>query len=128
VSTDEQYEALLDGSPAWDTHLRVVSPKVWQRLVLMRDQGCVLKGQGPCEEPYEAHHLLTQQQLRKRGLSDVAYDVRNGMGLCNRHHRRHTRAVERIPFAVLPERAHEFAAELGLGWLLDRYYPKEAAA
>lgn len=120
--------ALLDGTPLnWDEKLRVVSPKVWQRLVLMRDNGCVLKDE-TCEEPYEAHHILTQQQLRKRGFSDVSYDVRNGMGLCNRHHRRHTRALERVPFERVPDRAHEFAAELGLGWLIDRYYPRAEAA
>jgi hypothetical protein len=128
VSVEDQYLALLDGTPSWDEHLRVVSPKVWQRLVLMRDNGCVLKGQGPCDGDFEAHHIITQQQLRKRGLSDIAWDVRNGMGLCYRHHRRHTNATERVPYTALPERAHEFAAELGLGWLLDRFYPKEAAA
>lgn len=128
MSVEDQYQGLLDGAPLWDEHLRVVTPKVWQRLVLMRDKGCVLEGHGRCEPPYEAHHILTQQQLRKRGLSDFAWDVRNGLGLCNRHHRRHTRAVERVPYSVLPERAFVFAEEMGLGWLLDRYYPKEKAA
>lgn len=130
MSEDDLYMALLDETPlSWDTHLRVVSPKVWQRLVLMRD-GCVLKGvrDDRCEGDLQAHHVITQQQLRKRGLSDVAWDVRNGMGLCERHHRRHTNATERIPYELVSAGTHEFAAELELGWLIDRYYPRTEAA
>lgn len=128
--SEEGYNALLDGTPLWDEHLRVVSPKSWQRLVAARDRHCVMHGPDSevCEEPFAAHHLITQQQLRNRHLSDFAWDVRNGMWLCYRAHRRHHSGHERIPYELIPARAHEFAEELGLAWILDRFYPKEEAA
>jgi hypothetical protein len=107
-------------------------PKMWKFLVLRRDGRCQMEGVGrvECDGDLEAHHLVTQQQLRKIHASEEQrWDVRNGMALCERHHRRHTRALERVPFDVLRSEALEFAREIGLGWILEKYYPvtREAA-
>lgn len=144
MSTDEQYLALLDGMPSWDEHLRVVSPKVWQRLVLMRD-GCFLHGKqsarnaelhafgdplaGPteCELPLQGAHLISQQALRKNALSEFAWDVRVGVGACYRAHRRHDNWVERWPYELLPARLHELAEEIGMTWWVEKHYRKAAA-
>lgn len=85
---------------------------------------CAVPG---CDDPnLEAHHVITQQQLRRHGYGDKLWDPRNGMALCTFHHTRHTLARERIPFELIPPAAVEFATELGLDWLLDRYYPRAA--
>lgn len=79
-----------------------------------------------CEGPLEAHHVITQQQLRDEGRHDLLWDWRNGMALCELAHRRHTRAVERVPRRVVPTRAMAFAREHGLEYLIDRYYTQES--
>jgi hypothetical protein len=102
---------------------------MWKWLVLRRDGGCVMEPYGGCEGDLEAHHILTQQQLRRiKATDEQMWDVRNGMALCERHHRRHTRALARVPFSLLSPEALEFAEECRLAWVLDRYYPKEREA
>lgn len=71
----------------------------------------------------EGHHLLPQRDLKRHGYADRLWDERNGMGLCELHHHRHERYVQRVPRDLLSESAYEFADELGLGWLIDREYP-----
>lgn len=78
-----------------------------------------------CVGPVQGHHVITQQSLRKRGLDDRLWDVRNGVGVCERAHARHTKAVQRIPYDRLPQAAIDFAVEAGLDWQLERYYPRE---
>jgi hypothetical protein len=103
-------------------------PADWKQAVLR--EGC--RYHRPridiCLGPLQAHHVITQQQLRKRGLIHLRWDVRNGMALCERAHSRHTTAVERIPYSLLSPENIAFAEENGLGWLLDRYYPRTEAA
>ena len=76
-----------------------------------------------CEGRLEAHHVIAAQKLRRIGREDLTTDPRNGMPLCERHHRRHTLGYAAIPFEFLPEEAVEFAEELGLRWWLVRRYP-----
>lgn len=100
----------------------IVTPGEWWSRVI--STGCLMHDDPvDCAGLLQAHHIITQQALKKRGLHGRLWDVRNGMCLCEQSHRRHTLAVERIPFDRLPERAVAFATELGLDWMLERYYP-----
>lgn len=76
----------------------------------------------------EAHHVVPAQTLRREHLDAHLYDERNGLSLCQYHHQRHENGTQRIPRAVLPAAAFEFAAELGLDWLIDRMYPETGVA
>lgn len=72
----------------------------------------------------QAHHVLSQQQLRAHGLEHLLWAQDNGVPACEEPcHRRHTSAVRRIPRAALPRAAIEFAAENDLMYLIERYYP-----
>lgn len=98
----------------------------WKRRVIDRDATCVLWHD--CEGDLQAHHVVTQQHLRKRGLSRHAWDRRIGLTVCERGHRRHHSALERIPFNVLPSEVVSFVTELGLDWYLERFYDQAGAA
>lgn len=91
----------------------------WKRRVCIR--GCVME-HFHCGD-LQAHHILTQQQLRKHGLKHLLWDTRNGLPLCDRAHDRHHSAHERIPRDLLPAGALQFAEEVGLMHLIERYYP-----
>lgn len=97
-----------------------------------------------CKESYrrhemQGHHVIEKERLKKylaektRGLALAAeeiekmlnallWDVRDGVAVCVTCHRRHTDGVLRLPRACLPATAFEFADEVGLGYVLDRYY------
>lgn len=66
----------------------------------------------------------TRDPVEQRAL--IA-DERNLIWLCMPCHFRHENAFRRVPFAVLPQEALDFADEVGLSHLIDRYYPREAA-
>jgi hypothetical protein len=101
----------------------IVEPYEWKRRVCLN--GCQIHDDPTdCSGPVEGHHLISRQSLRKRGLSYLDWDTRNGFAACQRAHRRHTGAVERIPYEKIPEAALEFAREAGLEWQLDRFYPR----
>ena len=80
-----------------------------------------------CELPVQACHLIPKQALRRHGHGDKLWDVRNGIGACYRAHRRSDAGLERFPRAKVPAAAWEFAAEIGLTWMLEALYPAEAA-
>ncbi len=95
----------------------------WKRRVTA--QGCqVHTHPGDCEMPLQAHHVITQQQLRRHGLEAHVIDTDIGMGTCYRAHRMHHNRTLPIPYELIPDAAIRFAFEHGLDWLLDRYYPK----
>lgn len=75
-----------------------------------------------CEFPLQAHHVVTQQQLRKAGRHDLLWDPANGMTICEGAHAKHTKASRRIPLSRVPARARRFAAEHGFAHVLARYY------
>lgn len=105
----------------------VLEPLAWKRVVTLG--GCIVHDDpADCVDPLEGHHVISQQALRKRGLHDFLWDVRNGVGVCGRAHRRHDLATERIPREKLPPCVWEFAAEHGLTWYLERFYPERIAA
>lgn len=86
---------------------------------------CAMDGLGECDSVMEAHHVITQQALRKRGFADLIWDTWNGLCLCCRHHARHTKAVQRVSYDKLSPKNVAFADALDLGWMLERYYPKQ---
>lgn len=101
----------------------IVEPFEWKRRVCLN--GCqVHDNPEDCSGPIEGHHVITRQSLRKRGLSYLDWDTRNSLACCQRAHRRHTGAVERISYERLPAAAIEFAKEVDLDWQLDRFYPR----
>lgn len=77
-----------------------------------------------CEFPLQAHHVITQQQLKRRKLHHLLWDTDNGVPVCERAHRRHTLAVERISRDLLPAGALAFAERNELTHVLERSYPK----
>lgn len=94
------------------------------------------EGLGPCvvctelgieAPPYymDAHHCIPAQALRRRGYTAEQADKRNRISLCRWHHERHHSRTNPVPRRLLPDSVFEFAAELGLGYLVDRYYPEE---
>lgn len=96
------------------------SPIEWKRRVCLH--GCALDSRD-CEGYLQAHHVITQQQLRRAQLGHLIWETRNGLCLCERHHRRHTNATERIPREKLRPATIHWAQTHGLGYLIDRYYP-----
>lgn len=98
-------------------------PFVWWESVMGAAKGrCAVTG----ERADECHHVVTRQQLRRRGLGHLVWDERNGLAVSHDVHRRHTLAVERIPRRCLRPENLEFADEHGLGYLVERYYPEAA--
>jgi hypothetical protein len=91
--------------------------------VLALDAGCVAESpDSECEGDLQAHHGLTQQQLRKHGLEEYLWDPRVGTAVCERHHRRHHNRREPIRLAALPMRVLTFAGTFDLMHVLERYY------
>lgn len=77
-----------------------------------------------CEGDFHAHHVISQQQLRHAGRDDLMWDWRNGATVCDLAHRRHHRAIQRIPMVKLPPRCIAFAAEHGFTDILNRFYTR----
>lgn len=71
----------------------------------------------------QGHHVIYAQHLKREGLRGFLWDLRNQLSLCAVCHARHHQAVARVPRDLLTVNNHEFAAELGLSWLLRREYP-----
>lgn len=76
------------------------------------------------------HHVIAQQDLRRLTrdrveLRGLLTDPRNLLGLCVTCHDRHTLAFARLSFSLLSQDALDFAHEIGLSHLLDRYYTKD---
>ncbi len=103
----------------------------FKTVVIALDQGCICgmwrgpvtrDASSPCEGELHAHHVITQQQLRKAGLDEYLWDAANGAAVCERHHRRHHNRNEPISEMALPRRCLDFIAALDLSYLLDRYY------
>jgi hypothetical protein len=96
----------------------------FKRAVLAMDGGECQAHAYPtdCEDGIEAHHVITQQELRHAGRHDLLWDPRNGMTVCGLAHRRHTAAVQRIPRDRLPRRCLGFAVVHGFERIVDRFY------
>jgi hypothetical protein len=75
----------------------------------------------------EGHHVIAKRHLKARGLHAHLWDTRNGLALCVYHHDRHERWMQRVPYELVPYDAFEFAAELGLDWMIPDDYPRGAS-
>lgn len=75
-----------------------------------------------CEGDLQAHHVITQQQLRDAGRHDLLWDPADGATVCELAHRRHHSGSLRISRERLPRRAVRFAEMHGLTYLLERFY------
>lgn len=83
----------------------------------------------------EAHHVTAQETIKRFVASlklaprdaavrrsELLWDIRNGLAVCQRDHDLHTRARVRLPRALVTEEHREFAREVRAEHLLDRYY------
>lgn len=96
--------------------------------VLAVDQRCLVHDNpDDCSGDLQAHHVITQQQLRKAGRDDLRWSPKNGMAICDRAHDRHHSAHERIPLARVPARCIAFAEQHGFDLVLARYYATDEA-
>jgi hypothetical protein len=80
----------------------------------------------------QRHHVLSRQALKKlaRDATErrrLIEDERNLVWVCVPCHMRHENAFRRLSFSVLPQEALDFAEEVGLMHLIDRFYPREEA-
>lgn len=93
--------------------------------VLATDGRCIVHDDpADCDGDFQAHHVVTKQQLRHAGRLDLLWDPRNGATVCETAHRRHTRGIQRIPLSRLPARCVAFALEHGFADVLARYYAR----
>lgn len=95
----------------------------WKTRVLASGGCAVHDDPMCCEFPMRAHHVVTQQSLRKHGLKVLRWETDNGLPVCEGAHRRHHSGLLRIPRERLPAAAIRFAENAGLGYLIERYYP-----
>lgn len=106
---------------------------MWRESVLRSAQSPLRSTQDP--EGWlrvEAHHCITQQQLRRRardlGLEPhvLLWDARVGVAVTERRHARHHARSEPILRAELPASVFVFAEEYDLMAYVDRVYPSPA--
>jgi hypothetical protein len=91
---------------------------------------CFFAGDGPCDGRLIRAHLIPQQLLKRehaprRYLADPRGWVLvcgGPMGLSGHHGMFDMSRTVRVPRWKLPAEVEEMAAELGLGWWLDRTY------
>jgi hypothetical protein len=79
----------------------------------------------------EAHHAIPKASLRDLfpDRPELVWDVRNAVLLCRLtcHGRHHVR-FEPLARDKLPRDVFDFAAELGITWLLEKLYPEAEVA
>lgn len=124
VSVDEQYQALLDGTPLWDAKLRDPKPvRIRGKLPSVAELG------GRCACCGDTAHVERMHLLRGAYKEDDLDLVMLGcgdFGQC-RVHPRHTREDKRaagaeIRAAMRPESVAKIVARRGVDWL-EREYP-----
>lgn len=79
----------------------------------------------------QRHHVISRQALKRltkdpKERARLINDERNLVWVCVPCHMRHENAFRRLPLSSLPQSALDFATEVGLAHLIDRYYTKEA--
>lgn len=67
--------------------------------------------------------MVSQEALKRRGFGAFLWDVRNKLDVCTFRHEQHTSTYRRISADVLPDAAWAFAADVGLLWWVERFYP-----
>lgn len=112
-----------------------LSPSDW-RVAVATDAGlrCSLTGtraeHGPFDPAFHAHHFISKEHLRARGLREFVWDRRNGLFLLAALHMDDEAGQPLILRGHVPDRAWGFADDvdnaLGSGWAtmrLEREYP-----
>lgn len=95
----------------------------WKLTVLERDQGCYHTNPAECEPPFEAHHVVPQQKLRRDGRTEALWNPLSGMGVCRKHHWQHHHRTRPILLDEIPPVVVAFFREAGYSWYLDKHYP-----
>lgn len=118
--------------PASEFELVSIAREAW--AVATRRGGCVMCRDAPVSDAVrrihgadlrirEGHHVLRQEVLKREGHEMLLWDHDNGMCLCHYHHRRHTKAIQRVPWRLVPAKSVRFAERLNLRHILEREYP-----
>lgn len=99
----------------------------------------------PCDGRLEKAHIIRQQTIRREvwnkrpelrkelgglnGAGLLIWDERAWRPACHKHHTELDQArTLRIPRSAIPVETEAFAEQYGLGWWLDRTYPREGEA
>ena len=91
----------------------------WRAEVMAASQGrSVVSG----ERADDAHHLITEQRLRKDGRLDLITHPMMGVALTRAEHAAHHAAMPRLALSSLPAGKVAWVREQGYGGSLDRYY------
>ncbi len=76
-----------------------------------------------CDGEMQAMHVVPKQTLKRRGLRHLIWDPVNAVNGCERVHRRHDLAVEKIPRSALPGRCVHWAERHGVLDALQARWP-----
>lgn len=103
-----------------------LSPAEWREQVYeLSGRTCVVSGSranDAADPRFHAHHCVSADALRQRGLHAYVWDARNGVLVTAEVHMAHEHqgGEKRIPRSKLPASVWEFARELdrlaGTGW------------
>jgi hypothetical protein len=115
-----------------------LDPATWRGKVFAASGGtCVVSGARAtdADDPrFHAHHPVTQDALRKRGLYGWLWDARNGMLVAEQVHmaHEHTGGEQRIAREFVPASVWEFCADLdalaGTSWATEHVRRKHPPA
>lgn len=115
-----------------------LDPASWRRAVFAASEGrCVVTGTRASDADdrrFHAHHAVSQDTLRRRGLYGWLWDARNGVLVTEAVHmgHEHTGGDARIPRSRLPASVWEFCAELdaldGSYWATEHVKRRHPAA
>jgi hypothetical protein len=99
----------------------VIESDLW-REGLGRCQVCPAEGKA-CRGRIQGHHVIEKKTLRRHGLDEFVWDKRNRLSVCEYRHEQHTSRYNPIPRSLVPQDALDFAREIGLDYVIERYYP-----
>jgi hypothetical protein len=120
------HAGLQQGSP--ERKRGPLTDSAWKRAVFeaqrehSRARGpslCAVTGEPLSFDWDDAHHILEKRLLHAQGLDHIANDPRNGMFIKSEVHAGQTSGMARIPREKVPERAWEYAREIG-SWAVAR--------
>lgn len=111
----------LNGSGCWVARILTERPKA-ARSPLQS-----------CDGRTDCHHLIPKRMLRREFqtalvLNALLEDARNGIPTCRRHHDQLESAAIKLARWELPVGVEQFAADVDLGWWLDRTFGERERA
>ena len=98
----------------------------WKAAVGSSCSICPAEG-GVCSGVIQGHHAISKQALKRRSLHAFLWDVRNKVDVCTFRHEQITTNAKPLPADLLPDAVWAFAADVGLTWWVERFYPSERA-